>query len=209
MYDTSRRDKMLIVLLLAFIVIVFVVFQTLLDSTTLPNFAINVMISVLGSVITIALMLILLQFQMRSEQEKDFRGRLFEKKLDLYREFLVLIFSLDDDNLITKDEIQDVENKVGEISLVASANLIGICAKVVVQLKSYGVLYERSMTDIQRDHFRQNKEYAGTFVSLDQLVQAIRHDLSVVEGDVSQTIETYVGIPFDRYRMVKNPNVVD
>lgn len=196
-------------MLLAFIVIVFVVFQTLLDSTTMPNFAINVMISVLGSVITIALMLILLQFQMRSEQEKDFRGRLFERKLDLYREFLVLVFSLDDDNLITKDEIQEVENKVGEISLVASGELVQVCAKVVVQLKSYGVLYERSMTEKQRAHFEQNADFKGAFVSLDQLVQAIRHDLSVVEGNVTQTIETFVGIPFDQYRMVKNPNVVD
>lgn len=196
-------------MLLAFIVIVFVVFQTLLDSTTMPNFAINVMISVLGSVITIALMLILLQFQMRSEQEKDFRGRLFERKLDLYREFLVLVFSLDDDNLISKDEIQEVENKVGEISLVASGDLVHTCARVVVQLKSYGVLYERSMTEKQRAHFAQNKDFKGAFVSLDQLVQAIRQDLSVVEGNVTQTIETFVGIPFDRYRMVKNPNVVD
>lgn len=209
MYSTNRRDRTLIVMLLAFIVIVFVVFQTLLDSTTMPNFAINVMISVLGSVITIALMLILLQFQMRSEQEKDFRGRLFERKLDLYRELLVLVFSVDDDNLISKDEIQEIENKVGEISLVASAELIQVCAKVVVQLKSYGVLYARSMTEKQLEHFRKNADFNGQFVSLDQLVQAIRHDLSVVDGNITETIESYVGIPFDRYRMVKNPNVVD
>jgi hypothetical protein len=209
MHMTQKRDRQLIVILLTFIVIVFVVFQTLLDNVTLPNFAINVTISVLGSVITIALMLILLQFQMRSEQEKDFRGRLFERKLDLYREFLVLVFSLDDDNIITKDEIQDVENKVGELSLVASANLISTCATFVVQLKSYGVLYVRSMTQKQADHYVKHVGPIDTFLSLDQLVQAIRQDLSVVEGDVSETIERYVGIPFDRFRMVKDPNVVD
>ncbi len=206
---STAHDRSLIFILLAFIVIVFVVFQTLLDNTQLPNFAVNVTTSILGSVITIALMLILLQFQMRSEQEKDFRGRLFERKLDLYREFLVLVFSLDDDNVITKDEIQEVENKVGELSLVASGELIGICSTVIMQLKSYGVLYVRSMTEKQRNHYVQNIGPVSTFVSLDQLVQAIRHDLSVVEGDVSETIERYVGIPFDRFRMVKDPNVVD
>jgi hypothetical protein len=209
MSKTHQRDRQLIIILLAFIVIVFVVFQTLLDNVTLPNFAINVTISVLGSVITIALMLILLQFQMRSEQEKDFRGRLFERKLDLYREFLVLVFALDDDNIITKDEIQDVENKVGELSLVASANLIQTCATFVVQLKSYGVLYTRSMTQKQMDHYVRHIGPVDTFLSLDHLVQAIRQDLSVVEGDVSETIERYVGIPFDRFHMVKDPNVVD
>ncbi len=205
----KSKDRLLIAFLLAFIIIVFVVFQTLLDNTNLSNFASNVTISVLGSVITITLMLILLQFQMRSEQEKDFRGRLFERKLDLYREFLVLIFSLDDDNVISKDEIQEVENKVGELSLVASSDLIRVCATVVVQLKSYGVLYSRSMTEKQLEHYRTTMGSLDDFVSLDQLVQAIRRDLSVVDGDVSQTIETYVGIPFDRFHMVKNPNVVD
>lgn len=209
MHSSPRRDRVLIAILLAFIVIVFVVFQTLLDNTTLPNFAINVTISVLGSVITIALMLILLQFQMRSEQEKDFRGRLFERKLDLYREFLVLVFSLDDDNVIAKDEIQEVENKVGELSLVASSQLIQTCATVVVQLKSYGVLYTRSMTEKQKHHYAEHMGSLHQFISLDHLVQAIRKDLSVVEGDVSQTIEQYVGIPFDRFRMVKDPNLVD
>lgn len=205
----KSKDRLLIAFLLAFIIIVFVVFQTLLDNTNLSNFASNVTISVLGSVITITLMLILLQFQMRSEQEKDFKGRLFERKLDLYREFLVLIFSLDDDNVISKDEIQEVENKVGELSLVASSDLIRVCATVVVQLKSYGVLYSRSMTEKQLEHYRTTMGSLDDFVSLDQLVQAIRRDLSVVDGDVSQTIETYVGIPFDRFHMVKNPNVVD
>ncbi|MCO6465841.1 MAG: hypothetical protein J5I53_04415 [Bradyrhizobiaceae bacterium] len=205
----KSKDRFLIAFLLAFIIIVFVVFQTLLDNTNLSNFASNVTISVLGSVITITLMLILLQFQMRSEQEKDFRGRLFERKLDLYREFLVLIFSLDDDNVISKDEIQEVENKVGELSLVASSDLIRVCATVVVQLKSYGVLYSRSMTEKQLEHYRTAMGSLDDFVSLDQLVQAIRQDLSVVDGDVTQTIETYVGIPFDRFHMVKNPNVVD
>lgn len=205
----KSKDRFLIAFLLAFIIIVFVVFQTLLDNTNLSNFASNVTISVLGSVITITLMLFLLQFQMRSEQEKDFRGRLFERKLDLYREFLVLIFSLDDDNVISKDEIQEVENKVGELSLVASSDLIRVCATVVVQLKSYGVLYSRSMTEKQLEHYRTAMGSLDDFVSLDQLVQAIRQDLSVVDGDVTQTIETYVGIPFDRFHMVKNPNVVD
>ncbi len=204
-----KGELRLISILLLFIVIVFIVFQTLLDTMELPTFAINFVICILGSVITIALMLILLQFQMRSEQEKDFKGRLFERKLDLYREFLVLVFSIDDDNIIDQSEITEVENKVGELSLVASSSLIQTCATFVVQLKSYGVMYTRSMTQMQSEHYSNNMGSVSDFVSLDNLVQAIRLDLSVVEGDVSQTIEQYVGIPFDRFRMVKDPNVVD
>lgn len=196
-------------LMLAFIVVTFLVFQGLFESQGLPDFAVNIVVCVLGSVITIALMMLLMQTQMRTEQEKDFRGRLFERKLDLYREFLALVFSLDDDNLITKEELQSVENKVGELSLVASADLIRVCATFLVQLKSYGVMYTRSMVKRQVDHYQANIGPLDAFVTLDHLVQAIRRDLSVVEGDVQATIESFVSIPYDRFRLIKDPNVVD
>jgi hypothetical protein len=209
MRRSTLVDLIRIALLLTFIVVTFLVFQALFETEGMPTFAINIVTSVLGSVITIALMMLLLQAQMRSEQEKDFRGRLFERKLDLYREFLEMVFKVDDDNLITKDELQDIENKVGELSLVASADLIGVCSTFLVQLKSYGVMYTRSMLPKQIEHFEQHMGPISSFVTLDMLVQAIRRDLSVVEGDVQATIERFVGIQYDRFHMIKDPNVID
>jgi hypothetical protein len=166
-------------------------------------------VSVLGSVITIALMMILMQYQMQSEERKEFKTMLFDKKLDLYIQFLEMIFQMDDDNLISEDEVMKVENKVGELALVASENLIRVCAKFIIQLKAYGVLYTRSMTAKQIESYEKNIGSINDFVSLDELVQAIRTDLSVVDGDVSKVLEVFVDMKYDCYKMIKNPNNVD
>lgn len=204
-----NRDLQLIIILLLFILVSYVVFDWLLPIQTLPAFGTNVIVSVLGSVITIALMMILMQYQMQSEERKEFKTMLFDKKLDLYIQFLEMIFQMDDDNLISEDEVMKVENKVGELALVASEDLIRVCAKFIIQLKAYGVLYTRSMTPKQVDSYEKNIGNINDFVSLDELVQAIRTDLSVVDGDVSKVLEVFVDMKYDCYKMIKNPNNVD
>ena len=205
----KTRDLQLIIILLMFILVSYVVFDWLLPIQTLPAFGVNVIVSVLGSVITIALMMILMQYQMQSEERKEFKTMLFDKKLDLYIQFLEMIFQMDDDNLISEDEVMKVENKVGELALVASEDLIRVCATFIIQLKAYGVLYTRSMTPKQVASYEKNIGNINDFVSLDELVQAIRTDLSVVDGDVSKVLEAFVDMKYDCYRMIKNPNIVD
>ena len=46
-------------------------------------------------------------------------------------------------------------------------------------------------------------------MSLDNLVQLIREDLSVVEGDIQEMLEHFVELPIDKFHLMKNPNVVD
>ncbi|HRE57848.1 MAG TPA: hypothetical protein PLW09_08490 [Candidatus Kapabacteria bacterium] len=146
---------------------------------------------------------------MQSEERKEFKTMLFDKKLDLYIQFLEMIFQMDDDNLISEDEVMKVENKVGELDLVASEDLIRVCAKFIIQLKAYGVLYTRSMTPKQVESYEKNIGNINDFVSLDELVQAIRRDLSVVDGDVSKVLEVFVDMKYDCFKMIKNPNNVD
>lgn len=153
--------------------------------------------------------MILMQYQMQSEERKDFKTMLFDKKLELYREFLGLVFKMDDDNMISREEVQEVENKVGELALVAGNDLVNVCAIFIVQLKSYGVLYTRSMVQKQIENYEMNIGSVNDFVSLDDLVQAIRDDLSVVEGDVSNLLEKFVNIQYDRFNMIKDPNTID
>jgi hypothetical protein len=47
------------------------------------------------------------------------------------------------------------------------------------------------------------------FVSLDNIIQLIREDLSVVEGDIEALIENFVQMPMDKFKLMKNPNIVD
>lgn len=209
MVSRLNKDYRLIITLIFFLFVSYIVFDWLLPIQTLPAVAINIIVSILGSVITIALMMILMQYQMQSEERKEFKTMLFDKKLELYREFLGLVFKMDDDNMISRDEVQEVENKVGELALVAGNDLVQVCATFIVQLKSYGVLYTRSMVDKQKEHYAREIGQLQDFVSLDDLVQAIRNDLSVVEGDVSNVLERFVNIQYDRFHMIKDPNTID
>jgi hypothetical protein len=198
---------------LAGIMILFIVFSYLLFdkifARDLPPFAYNIMASVLGTMITIALMMLLMQYQVKSEQEKEFKAILFEKKIQIYREFLNLVFKMDDDNLIDKNEVQEVENMLSEVSLVGSKELVEVCCKFIVQLKCYGVLYTRSMMPSQIRHYEQTFGELSGFVSLDDLIQEFRYDISVVSGDVSSLVDSAVNRPYDQYRLIKDPNVVD
>ena len=65
------------------------------------------------------------------------------------------------------------------------------------------------MVDKQKEHYAREIGQLQDFVSLDDLVQAIRNDLSVVEGDVSNVLERFVNIQYDRFHMIKDPNTID
>ncbi len=205
---SKRRERLLLYTMIVFIVFSYLLFDQLF-SRELPPYALNLMSAILGTVVTIALMMLLMQYQMKSEQEKEFKAILFDKKLEIYREFLQTIFKMDDDNLIDKEEVQQVENLLGEIALVGGQDLIDTCSTFIVQLKSYGVLYTRSLVKKQREHYNTTFGELENFVSLDDLMQAFRDDLSVVGGSVSHLLERVVGIPYDQFRLIKDPNVVD
>ena len=115
--------------------------------------------------------------------------------------------------------------------MVAGKELVGVLSQFMVQLKIYGVIFERSMDGAQRRHFidfiNANKDMgfefkqhhlknnsgmhhsAAYFVSIDDVVQAMREDLSVVEGDVENLLERFIEIKYNHYLMMKPPNVVD
>jgi hypothetical protein len=190
----------------------------------------------LGSVITVAALAALLRIQTRQEMKREFSARLFDRKLDIYQKLIEAIFSADDDNVISKDEVQDIENKVGVACLVAGDVMVSTCAQSLYQLKTYGVLYFRSMDDEQIANFEefvQNEKRKPSaaasvlsnhkfslkipvrgnsdkyFVALDDLVQVMRSDLAVVDGDVKREIEHFVRLPYDSHTLIRNPNRVD
>ena len=175
-------------------------------------------------------MMVVMKIQTRHEREGEFAKRLFDKKIDMYQTILEVIFKMDDDNIIDKDEIEEVENKIGEAAMVASSDLVSVFSQFIIQLKIYGTLYPRSMTKRQIVHFveyfKKHDEYLAViykdvktpleeetfdeyFVSLDNVVQSIREDLSVVEGDIQEMLEHFVEMPIDKFKLMKNPNIVD
>lgn len=191
---------------------------------------------ILGSVITVAAMTVVVRLQSQHDKQREFASRLFEKKIELYSDLLSAIFTIDDDNIITMQETQKIETKVGAACLVASEPLVSTMSQFVYQLKVYGVLYLRSMEAEQMAHFIKFVECEKAkpnphdshlslqktmlslpvrgnemayFVSLDEVVQEIRNDLNVVEGDVRQEVEHFIRTPYNHYNMIKEPNLVD
>lgn len=201
----------------------------------ISNFTIEILAAVLGSVIVVASMAIMLRLQAKQDKEREFSSTLFERKLQIYEKLLATIFEADDDNRISKSEVQEVENQIGVACLVANEELVSMFAQFTYQFKIYGVLYFRSMTDDQREHFIRFVAYAITkdkhtsrlafnkhnlgidphsdpeafFLSLDELIQGVRSDLAVVEGDIKRSVENFVQFGYDHFRMMKEPNIVD
>ena len=81
----------------------------------------------------------------------------------------------------------------------------------------------RHFSDFVRDEIsgdRENcflaKEKTGNinepityFVTLDEIVQRMREDLSVVEGAVQDRLEYFVVLSYNKYGLIRNPSIVD
>ena len=194
--------------------------------------------AILGSLITVALMAAMLNMQTRMEKEREASTKIFEYKVDLYAKLIEDIFMCDDDNIISQQEIQNIENKVGVCCLVANDHLVSIFSQFVYQLKTYGVMYYRSMTEAQikcfskmideevvkdkresilsyeKMHFLSHKKknisnYRNYFLSLDELIQGMRTDLDVVTGNIQSEVENFVLLKYDSKGIIASPNMVD
>jgi len=204
-------------------------------SRDINNFTLEILSAVLGSVIVVTSMVIMLRLQTKQDKEREFSIALFERKLQIYEKLLDTIFKADDDNIISKDEVQDIENQIGVACLVANEDLVSMFAQFIYQFKVYGVLYFRSLTKAQCKHFTKfveneiikerffsrlafNKQDCKVdpqmdpeayFLSLDELIQGIRSDLAVVEGDIRRSVEHFVRISYNQFKIMKVPNIVD
>ena len=227
---TYQQKDSLIVLYAAIFAIFAFLFLHLFFKQGVNDFTIEILAATLGASFTVTAMMVVMKIQSRHEREGEFAKRLFDKKIEMYQVVLELIFKMDDDNIIDKKEIEEVENKIGEAAMVASSNLVSVFSQFIVQLKIYGTLYPRSMTKKQINHFvkyfNKHQEYLALiykdlkmpleedtfdeyFISLDNVVQSIREDLSVVEGDIQEMLEHFVEMPMDKFKLMKNPNIVD
>jgi len=205
-------------------------------ANTKSAFSFELLAAILGSIITVASMAVMIRLQAKLEKESDYNRQLFDRKLTLYQDLTYTIFKMDDDNIIDHHEVMDVENKIGVACLVAHTDLVSTFSQFVYQLKTYGVVYLRSMNESQIEHFQQfvkaqqkktnihdsylsrkkhklalsvPENIENYFVSLNDLIQAIRDDLDVVQGDVHKEIEHFIRLPYNHESLVTHPNLVD
>lgn len=237
MKDINSKKTAYLLFLSLFIVLSYLMLGKLLEHASSQSPIVSELLSAgLAAIITISAMSVMMRFQNQQEKDKEFSSRLFDRKLNIYIDLLLTIFKADDDNYISKDEILDIENKIGTACLVSNESLVSVFSQFMVQIKLYGVLYHRSMDAEQIAHFnnlikeekqkdnihdsylaRQKHELEipidnneiNYFVSLDDLIQEIRSDLSVIEGDVKDEIEHFIRMELNRDNLMRNPNIVD
>jgi hypothetical protein len=203
----------------------------------------ELMAAILGSIITVAAMAAMIKMQARQEKEKEATAKVFEYKVQLYNDLLNDIFRCDDDNVLSDTEINEIENKIGIACLVAGESLVSAFAQFVWQLKLFGVMYFRTMTNEKSEpekarfeHFikKLNDELKKSaqesvlsfnkhslkgkynaeknperyFISLDELLQEMRKDLDVVEGNIQNEVEHFVRLKINEDNIIPGPNIV-
>ena len=237
-YTKVRSIIFWVVILTTILLSYLLIDELLLFSQDKPPIISALLSAILGALITVALMAAMLNMQTRMEKEREASTKIFEYKVDLYAKLIEDIFMCDDDNIISQQEIQNIENKVGVCCLVANDQLVSIFSQFVYQLKTYGVMYYRSMTEEQikyfskmideevvkdmkvsilsyeKMHFLSHKnkaigDYEDYFLSLDELIQGMRSDLAVVTGNIQSEVENFVLLKYDSKNIIASPNIVD
>ena len=190
-------------------------------SKEISDFSVEIMAAVIGTIFTVSAMAILMRMEAAQEKEKEFSKDIFTKKIQLYENLIIAIFEMDDNDKIEKDEVTDIENKIGIACLVAGENLVSVLSQFLIQLKLFGriskeIMHQDKFVEQFITHFQENPDHLADskkclldkrnkkrkelvlenfeafFISLDGLVQAVRDDLIQVEGDVKERVGYFV-----------------
>ena len=166
--------RFVIVILITALVVAVSFLLHVLFSKDITDLTVEILAAVLGVVLVVASVGVTIHFQQKAEKERQFHIAIFQTKLKLYRELLDCIVVSDDDHVITPCEIEKIRNMSRVVALVGSKELIGTLASFV----------ERITREKKLD--LKNDQEDNTFPAV---IQRMREDLDVVEGDVKIMIQ--------------------
>lgn len=175
-----RADSVVIGILVLTVVVLAATVVHVFFSRAISNLTIEILAAIIAVVLVVASVAVTIHFQSRAETHQEYRVELFRNKIASYAKLLRVISRVDDDETITDDEIEKIRNGARTIALYADPALIRALASFIERLDEERILY---MPD--RDGSKD-----GT---LRAVVQAMRDDLAVVEGnDVLEEIGSLV-----------------
>lgn len=143
-----------------------------LFSSNVNDLTIELLAAIIAVVLVVASVGVTIHFQARSETEREYRVELFRQKLKLYEDTIACIAKSDDDGTIDDQEIEEMRNFARMTALVASRDLMKALANFITAVEE-----TRTLTD---------EDYTRSFRSV---VDAMRTDLGVVEGDVREFVK--------------------
>ena len=145
-----------------------------LFSNNVTDLTVELLAAIIAVVLVVASVGVTIHFQVRSETEteREYRVELFRQKLELYKDTIACVTRADDDGVIDDHEIEEMRNYARLTALVGNRELVSALAEFVSAVEESG-----SIT---------REEDQGSFRSV---LQEMRNDLGVVEGDVREYVK--------------------
>ena len=169
----KRSTSTLAVVVLAVaLVITASILVHVLFSKHVSDLTIELLAAIIAVVLVVASVGVTLHFQVRSETEREYRVELFRQKLELYKDTIACVTKADDDGVIDDHEIEEMRNYARMTALVGNRELVQSLAEFLSVVEQ-----SRSITQ---------EEEQGSFRSV---LQGMRNDLGVVEGDVREYVK--------------------
>ena len=186
----------------------------LLSHHEVTNFTIEILAVTIGVVLVVVSVGVTIRMQTQYELERELQVKLYDTKIELYRNLLSQIASADHDDLISQDEIKMIRASARELSLLANENvLINIsCFLWVLEntkqedrdiyldnIDGDGLLRDQFVQNVNVDDSQSTKGL-GT---IRRLVRVMRDDLEVspktrLPEEQMQRIEDVVGSLIDK-----------
>jgi len=161
-----------VVVLAVALVITASILVHVLFSQHVTDLTIELLAAIIAVVLVVASVGVTIHFQVRSETEREYRVELWRQKRELYKDNIACVTRADDDGVIDDHEIEGMRNYARMTALVGSRELVNSLAEFVSAVEQ-----SRSIT-------REGNQ--GSFRSV---LQEMRNDLGVVEGDVREHVK--------------------
>ena len=144
-----RNDVILVLLILLVGLGVFLLFKSFFDSSP-SNLAIEILAAFLGSIVTVMITMLLIRQQGTFEQAQETaatnKTKIFEKKLELFRDFISHYVKCALDERLEEHELAELEERALTISLLTNRipkeghkNLGPELCRFVLQLEKHGL----------------------------------------------------------------------
>ena len=146
-------------------------------ASEVTDLTVELLAAIIAVVLVVASVGVTIHFQVRSETEREYRVELFRQKLELYKDTIACITRADDDGVIHDHEIEEMCNFARVTALVGNAYPVRALADFVA-----GVEHSRNIA---------REENQGSFRAV---LQEMRDDLGVVEGDVREYVKRLMRI---------------
>ncbi|MGI9475977.1 MAG: hypothetical protein ACR2PI_04680 [Hyphomicrobiaceae bacterium] len=170
---------------------VFIFFRTF-SVEDFPPFAKEIMAAMLGSVITVAITVLLLRYQTTSEVNRDKSIAVFQEKLRIYEGFSEFLCQISQDGRVDEQEERALRHWAMKLSLICGQEVSDAIDHFFMQTHRYKTLYYEQLPEPHRDDLlvwyqartgarRPLDDSAKCFLTIGALLAHLKHDLGEVE----------------------------